>query len=122
MDENHQDKTKSTLTTIDNKLWVPPLSPKVQKKLKRLQKKPFAERLGFAGKTLWDWLQLLGILAIPAVVALASILFSMQQSQMSEAISQKQHQTDLQIAQDQQQEMALQTYLDRMSELLLDRN
>ena len=27
---------------------------------------------GFAGKTLWDWLNLLGVLAIPIVVGLAA--------------------------------------------------
>jgi uncharacterized protein YjbI with pentapeptide repeats len=36
--------------------------------------------------------------------------------------SDRQHQTDLQIAGDQQKENALQTYLDRMSELLLNNN
>jgi uncharacterized protein YjbI with pentapeptide repeats len=84
---------------------------------------------GFSGKTGWDWLQLLSALAIPVVVAFVSISFSMQQ----DASNQWQHQTDLKIAQDnrqkdihiaddQQQEAALKTYLDDMSDLLLNHN
>src|SRR5690242_18294369 len=52
---------------------------------------------GVSGKTLWDWLQLLGVLAIPLVVALASILFSVQQATLAEL----QHQQDQQQALDQ---------------------
>jgi hypothetical protein len=68
------------------------------------------------GKTLWDWLQLL---IIPAVLAVVGALFSYQQNQAS-LMSERQHQTDLQIAQDQQQETLLQGYLDHMSDLLLN--
>src|SRR5437773_11083588 len=119
---------------IEDKLWLPPLSPRDQKRLDRLRKnrkKPKqlliivvsivafvgvialicalyafnllwigrlffllitlgillgiwlllliifvvvrSHRTGFTGKTLWDWLQLLGILAIPLVVAGATL-------------------------------------------------
>src|SRR5258708_17381198 len=80
MDENHQDKTKRVWSAPEDKLWLPTLSLKDQKKLKHLQKKPFAERTGLKGKTLWDWLQLLGILAIPLVVAGATLFFGIQQA------------------------------------------
>jgi uncharacterized protein YjbI with pentapeptide repeats len=99
------------------------------------------------GKGLWDWLQLLGILAIPVVVGLGTVWFTTQQSQASEAnraqqakeseanrekrhqtdleIADKnrelQQQTDLQIAANNQQAAALQTYLDQMSELVLNK-
>lgn len=109
----------------EEKLWLPSLSPKEQEKINRMrrrQKRAIIKGTGFSDKMLWDWLQLLAVLAIPVVVALASILFSQQQSQISQINSQKQHATDLLIANDQQQEAALQTYLDRMSTLLLDRN
>lgn len=66
-------------------------------------------------KTLFDWLQLLAALAIPLVVAGASIWFSYVQYQLSD----QQHQSDRQIANDQQQETALKAYLDDMSTLLL---
>jgi uncharacterized protein YjbI with pentapeptide repeats len=86
------------------------------------------------GKGLWDWLQLLGILAIPVVVGLGTVLFTTQQANESDKNREKRHktdiqiadanrvrqqQTDLQIAADNQHEAALQTYLDKMSELLL---
>jgi len=57
------------------------------------------------GKSFWDWLQLLGIIAIPVAVA----WFTAQQSH------------DLQIAADNQHEAALQKYIGHISKLLLDR-
>jgi uncharacterized protein YjbI with pentapeptide repeats len=57
-------------------------------------------------KTLWDWLQLL---IIPSVLAVAALLFNAQSTQ-----------TQLDITTDNQREAALQTYIDKMSELLLD--
>ena len=78
---------------------------------------------GFEDKTLWDWLQifiqLLTALALPIALFLATQWFSTQQSQASELASERQHQTDTQIATDQQQEAALQAYLGQMSDLLL---
>ncbi len=76
---------------------------------------------GFAGKTLWDWLTLLALLTVPAAVGLATIWFTERQSQTSEAVNKQQHQTDMQIAEDQQQEAALQAYFDKLSELLLEK-
>ena len=106
--------------TTNNELWIPPQSPKVQKKIDR-QRKNVRQNLrkwtGFPEKNLWDWLQLL---IIPIVIAAGTLWFTAQQSEASSQASDKQHQTDLQIAQDQQQETALQTYLDRMSDLLLN--
>src|SRR6266699_3018835 len=60
------------------------------------------------GKALWDWLQLLGVLAIPVMVGLGAAWFSYRQNL-----------TTSRIAEDQQREAALQAYLDKMSELLL---
>src|SRR5271170_5240263 len=97
----------------DSELWIPPLSPKDQKRLNRKQRhrwrkgvKWFAGWFSFSGKTFWDFL---GIVAIPVVIAAVTMQFSAQQSD-----------TNNRIAQDQQQENALQTYLDRMSDLLLN--
>ena len=45
---------------------------------------------GFGGKTLWDWLTLLGVLAVPAMVSLATIWFTERQSQTSEAANKQQ--------------------------------
>jgi hypothetical protein len=67
---------------------------------------------GFSGsnnvdKTLWDWLQLL---FIPVVLTLGAIWYTARQNH------------DLQITLDNQREAVLQTYLDKMSELLLHEN
>lgn len=60
---------------------------------------------GFETKTLWDWMELL---IIPAVLAGGAIL-----------LNRSERNTEREIATDRQQEAALQTYFDRMSELLL---
>lgn len=60
---------------------------------------------GLVGKTLWDWLQLA---IIPFMLAGGGYVFS-----------QVQKNNDQKIAQDNQQETALQAYIDKMSELLL---
>jgi uncharacterized protein YjbI with pentapeptide repeats len=90
----------------DSELWLPPLPPKDQKKANRRQKyQGLVKWSGLPKKTLWDWLQLLSVLAVPVMIAAGTLWFSAQQSQ---------------IAQDQQQENAFQAYLDRMSDLLLN--
>ncbi len=60
-----------------------------------------------SGKTLWDWLQLL---FIPAILTLGAVWFTSRQNH------------DLEIAADNQREAALQAYLDKMSELLLEKD
>ena len=58
-----------------------------------------------SGKTLWDWLQLL---IIPIALALVAIWFNRNERK-----------NEQKIASDNQQETALQAYLDRLSELLM---
>lgn len=129
MDENHQDKIGNNLTATKNTLRLPPLSLKDQKKLKHFQKKPFAVRTGLKGKTLWDWLQLLGVLAIPLVVAGATLLFGIQQADLAQQqhendqkIANQQYEADKQSALDQQEATILQTYIDNIQNLLLNYN
>ena len=119
MDEKHQDAAGSKLIATDNKLWMPPLSTQGQKKLDRLRKKPFAQRMGFAGKTPWDFIQLL---LVPLVLAGVGYWFSFTQTQGSLQSSQKQHDTDIQIAADQQRETTLRTCLEDIKDLLLNKN
>jgi hypothetical protein len=60
-------------------------------------------------KTLWDWLGLLAVLAIPVVVGFGAAWFTAQQGKVSaEQNTDNQHET------------ALQAYIDKMSELLLE--
>jgi uncharacterized protein YjbI with pentapeptide repeats len=60
------------------------------------------------GKALWDWLQLLGVLAIPVVVGFGAVWFTARQGKVADAENK-----------DNQRETALQAYIDKMSELLL---
>ena len=60
------------------------------------------------GKTLWDWLQLLGVLGIPVAITLGTIWFTTKQNQEANAENI-----------DNQREIALKSYIDRMSVLIL---
>src|SRR5215467_10889689 len=62
-------------------------------------------------KTLWDWLQLLGVLAVPVVVGFGAIWFTTRQGKIADAENK-----------DNQREAALQDYINKMSELLLEKN
>lgn len=66
-----------------------------------------ADWTGFREKTLWDWLQLL---IVPIVLSAGAYFFSRAEKR-----------NEQRIADDNQREAALQAYLDRMTELLLDR-
>lgn len=81
--------------------------------------------------------QVLGAIAIPFVVTVLGLYLTqqitLQQARLSDAASKQQHQTDLQIAEDnrrndlkiaddQQRETTLKTYLDDMPDLLLNHN
>ena len=139
MDENHQNKTASKQMATEGKSQLPLFSPEdekeAQKELKRLRKnengvfKVKHKRTGFEGKTLWDWLQLVGVLAIPLVVAGATLLFGIQQANLAnqqhendQKIANQQHEADKQQALDQQQAAILQTYIDNIQDLLLNHN
>ncbi len=63
---------------------------------------------GFAGKTLWDWLQLLSSLAVPVVVGFGAVWFTTRQGKVVDKENK-----------DNQRETALQAYIDKISELLL---
>jgi uncharacterized protein YjbI with pentapeptide repeats len=67
----------------------------------------------------WDWLQILGVLAIPVLAAIGGVWFTGQLNRVSEERNRLQNDTDILIAADQQREAALQGYLDKMSDLLL---
>lgn len=98
----------------DKEIWLPPLSLddqyRIDKQRKREKRKTFAW-VGFKGKTLWDWLLLLAALAVPIAVAWGTTEFSASQNQIS-----------IRVAQDQQQETALQNYLNEISDLLLNQH
>jgi len=66
-------------------------------------------RTGFAGKTLFDWLNLLGVLAIPVVVGLGTAAITTQQSKAQEKAAKQQQYKD-----------ALQTFIDTITKLILE--
>ena len=78
----------------------------------RKERPPLRSRLwawtGFADKTLWEWLQLLGSLAIPLVLAIAGFWFTSQQERSGQVVEEQ-----------RAQDAALQAYLDQMGTLLL---
>lgn len=68
-------------------------------------------------KTLWDWLQLL---IVPLVLAIGGFWLNQIQQSREQTRADKQAQTERDIAQDNQQEAALQEYINKMSDLLID--
>ena len=67
------------------------------------------------GKTLWDWGSLLGV---PLSLAILGYFLQQQQQKRSEKLSEDQRR----IADNETKEEVLQTYFDRLSVLLIDRN
>lgn len=67
-----------------------------------------------SGKTLWDWLN---TLIIPASLAILGVLFQQQQQQQAE----KQAKLEKEIADINLREESLQSYLDRLSDLLINK-
>jgi hypothetical protein len=69
-------------------------------------------------KTLWDWLQLL---IIPIMLVIGGFWLNRIQNSREQRIAEKRAKTERGIASDNQREAALQEYIDRMSELLLEK-
>jgi Pentapeptide repeats (8 copies) len=68
-------------------------------------------------KTLWDWLQLL---FVPVVLAIAGFWLNHLQRSREDRIANRQKKIDQDIATDNQRENALQEYINKMSDLLLN--
>jgi len=111
------------MTTVNNRKVSPPSGKGEDQKEKGFFNRPRA-----GGKTMWDWLNLLGILAIPLVVAGATLLFGIQQAHLADLqhlsdqkLANQQYQVDQQNVVDQQRQATLVTFLDDMKDLLLNR-
>src|SRR6266480_6672257 len=81
-------KGVTIMTTVNNRKVSSPSS-----KDEAPKEKGFFNRPRFGGKTMWDWLNLLGILAIPLVVVAATLLFGIQQANLAN----QQHENDQKI-------------------------
>lgn len=75
-----------------------------------------AKNTGFETKTLWDWMELF---IIPLVLAGGAFFLNRSERSVERQIAGKRAKLEREIATDRQQEAALQSYLDRMAELLL---
>ena len=77
---------------------------------------------GFGGthkhKTLWDWLNLAGVVAVPLVLAWFGFRLQLQQQKQNDL----QKKRELEQTKAQFEEEALQHYLDRVSNLVLEKN
>src|SRR5690349_15120261 len=112
MDEKPQTKTNNNLVATEDIRWVLNKKSKLWMPQRKKQKwKTFKDNVPF------DWLNLIGVLLIPFVVTVIGLYATQQITQQQAQASERLHQTDVQIAQDQQQETILKTYLDDMSNL-----
>ena len=73
--------------------------------------------LGFRGKTLWDWLQLL---IVPAILIAVTFAWSATQTRSDNKREDRRIAADRAAAEEARQDATLQTYLDQMSGLMLD--
>jgi uncharacterized protein YjbI with pentapeptide repeats len=74
---------------------------------------------GFETKTLWDWMDLF---IIPLALAAGAIFLERSERAVEREIAENRAKLEREIAMDRQREAALQSYLDRMAELLLKEN
>ncbi len=77
------------------------------------------EQLVERHKTIWDWLELL---LIPLVLAVGGLWFSQAERRNEHAIAERHARRDRAIADAEAQEAALQAYLEKMSELLIEKD
>lgn len=69
-------------------------------------------------KVLWDWMELL---IIPLVLALGAFFLNRSERTVERETEEKRSELEREIAKDRQREDALQSYVDRMSELLIEK-
>ena len=69
-------------------------------------------------KTLWDWM---GLLIVPVVLGAGVFLLNNSQRKNEQEIAKESRETDRQIARDRQHQTTLETYFDRMTDLLLEK-
>jgi len=77
-----------------------------------------AKNTGFETKTLWDWMELL---IIPLFLAGGAFFLNRSEHSVERARTEQRAILECELATDRQQEAILQSYLDRMGELLLEK-
>src|SRR5215217_3515863 len=101
------------------------------------QKKPEREqteetkqsRWCFRGKTVWDWLPIVGALLVPLVIALGTGWITRQlanlenqRAQQAQKVEDQRAEAERELAEQRAQDEALQAYLNQMSGLLLEKD
>src|SRR5215213_8388493 len=101
------------------------------------QKKPEREqteetkqsRWGFRGKTVWDWLPIVGALLVPLVIALGTGWITRQlanpenqRAQQAQKVENQRAEAERELAEQRAQDEALQAYPDQMRGLLLEKD
>src|SRR5215203_2321474 len=76
-------------------------------------------RWGFRGMTVRDWLQLL---IVPLALVVISFLFAAQQDQRQQQTENQRAEAEQELANQRAQDEALQSYLDQMSTLMLEKD
>jgi hypothetical protein len=84
---------------------------------KKEGRKPWTLR-EFGGKPVWDWL---GLLIVPFMLALITVAFTVFQDIRQNQLEQQRAERELQLAEQRAQDEALQAYLNQMGQLMLDR-
>ncbi|PSR14226.1 hypothetical protein C8255_24400 [filamentous cyanobacterium CCP3] len=86
----------------------------------------WAPWMGFSGKTVWDWL---GLLGVPLTLAILGYILQQQERKRTEILQQQERdrietlsREQREIASDEAKEEILQAYFDRLSSLLVDKN
>jgi hypothetical protein len=74
------------------------------------------DKVYLSSKTLWDWMQLL---LVPIMLAIGGFWLNHLQKSREERTVAQREKTDREIAADNQREVALQAYIDKIGELLL---
>jgi hypothetical protein len=73
-------------------------------------------------KSGWEYLQLVGTLAIPGVIAFGTLWFTGQQNEQQRLIEERRAQVDRELEDQRARDAALQAYLDQMSTLPLEQD
>ena len=74
---------------------------------------------GFQGKTLWDWMQLF---LVSTALGAGAYWFNSQQTTHQKTLAEQQQKQEKELAEQREQATIFETYLDRMKELLLDKD
>ena len=70
------------------------------------------------GKTVWDWM---GLLVIPLTLLIGGYILNRSEREIERKIASDGAELEREIAKDRQREQAFQAYIDRMSDLLLEK-